>query len=124
LDSWQIPASQRIGDGDFGGSPTAFTADLNGTTTPMVGACNKDGIYYAFRQDDLHDGPVWEQRIANAYTTGNEGECDAAAIWNGTDLIEGGGNTTVIKGITYQGRFGRLTRRPAPRSGRPGYPAK
>ena len=34
LDSWQVPASQQIFDSDFGGSPTVFTADLDGTTTP------------------------------------------------------------------------------------------
>jgi len=30
-------------------------------------------------------------------------QCDAAAIWDGTHLIEAGGNSTVIKGVTYQG---------------------
>ena len=105
LDSWQVPANQQTGDADFGASPTVFSADLNGTTTAMVGACDKNGIYYAFRQDDLHDGPVWQQRIAVAYGTGSTpgGQCDAAAIWDGTNLIEAGGNATVIGGVTYQG---------------------
>jgi polyvinyl alcohol dehydrogenase (cytochrome) len=104
-DSWQVPAAQQTGDADFGASPTAFTAGLNGTTTAMVGACNKNGIYYAFRQADLHDGPVWQQRIADAYGTqpNSDGQCDAAAIWDGTNLIEGGGNATTINGVTYQG---------------------
>jgi outer membrane protein assembly factor BamB len=104
-DSWQIPVTQQNGDGDFGGSPTIFSADLNGTTTSMVGACNKNGIYYAFRQGDLHDGPVWQQRIAASYGTqpNTGGQCDAAAIWDGTNLIEAGGNATVINGTTYQG---------------------
>jgi outer membrane protein assembly factor BamB len=104
LDSWQVPASQQSRDGDFGGSPTIFTADLNGTTTAMVGACNKNGIYYAFRQGALHAGPVWQQRMAAPYgQTHPSGQCDAAATWDGTHLIEAGGNTTVIKGVTYQG---------------------
>ena len=104
-DSWQVPAAQRTSDADFGASPTAFAADLDGTTTPMVGACNKNGIYYAFRQADLHDGPVWQQRIAVAYGTQPNpgGQCDAAAIWDGTNLIEAGGNATTINGVTYQG---------------------
>src|SRR5215472_4226941 len=102
-DSWQVPAAQQIPDGDFGGSPTAFTAGLNGTTTAMVGACNKNGIYYAFRQADLHDGPVWQQRIAAAAGGPTNGQCDAAAIWDGTKLIEAGGNSTTINGVTYQG---------------------
>ena len=104
-DSWQIPATQQGGDTDFGGSPTMFSANLNGTATPMVGACNKNGIYYAFRQSDLHDGPVWQQRIAAPYGTQPNpgGQCDAAALWDGTNLIEAGGNSTVINGVTYQG---------------------
>src|SRR5215469_2808712 len=100
-DSWEIPAAQRVPDGDFGGSPTVFNADLNGTATPMVGACNKNGIYYAFSQSDLHDGPVWQQRIGAA--ANNTGLCTAAAIWDGTNLIEAGGSSTVINGTTYQG---------------------
>jgi outer membrane protein assembly factor BamB len=104
LDSWEVPVSERIGDGDFGGSPTMFTADLDGTATPMVGACNKNGSYYAFRQDDLHDGPVWQRQIAAPYgTKPNPGECDAAAIWDGKHLIEGGGNAAIINGVSYQG---------------------
>lgn len=88
--AWQVPKSQQIGDGDFGASPTLFTATLSGVSTPMVGDCNKNGIYYAFRQDDLGAGPVWQQRITVPYPGSSE-ECDSAAIWNGTDLIEGGG---------------------------------
>jgi outer membrane protein assembly factor BamB len=105
LDAWQVPAAQRVGDSDFGGSPTDFTADINGTPTQMVGACNKDGIYYAFAQNNLAAGPVWQDQIANGYGTGPNpnGQCDAAAIWDGTNLIEGGGNGTTIGGTTYQG---------------------
>jgi outer membrane protein assembly factor BamB len=105
LDSWQVPGSQRSTDGDFGGSPTDFTADLNGTSTPMVGACNKNGIYYAFRQDDLHAGPVWQYQMTVPSGTGPnpDGECIAAAVWDGSRLIEGGGDTTTINGTTYQG---------------------
>ena len=33
---------------------------------------------------------VWQQRITVPYPGSSE-ECDSAAIWNGTDLIEGGG---------------------------------
>jgi outer membrane protein assembly factor BamB len=123
LDSWQVPVGQQTADGDFGASPTMFTADLDGTTTQMVGACNKNGIYYALAQDDLHAGPVWEFRIADAYQNGQLGECDSAAIWNGTDLIEGGGNTTVIKGVTYQGSVRALnpaTGAPVWQTGLPG----
>ena len=63
---------------------------FNGTPTPMVGACNKNGIYYAFAQANLSGGPVWQDRITVPYPGGGL-ECDSAAIWNGTSLIETGG---------------------------------
>jgi outer membrane protein assembly factor BamB len=125
LDSWQVPLSQQVADADFGGSPTVFTADINGISTPMVGACNKNGIYYAFRQNDLHDGPVWQWRMAVPYGTlpNPGGQCDAAALWDGTHLIEGGGNSTVINGVTYQGSVQSLdpaTGQPIWQTGLPG----
>ena len=91
----------------------------------MVGACDKNGIYYALRQGDLHDGPVWERRIAVAYGTKPNpgGQCDAAAIWDGTNLIEAGGNATVINGVTYQGSVQSLnpaTGTPVWQTGLPG----
>jgi outer membrane protein assembly factor BamB len=104
LDSWQVAPDQRVPDADFGGSPTAFTAVIHGQWTPMVGACNKNGTYYAFAQGDLHDGPVWQVQVANSYNPKNgDGQCDAAAIWDGSQLIVAGGNTTTIGGATYAG---------------------
>jgi outer membrane protein assembly factor BamB len=125
LDSWQVPASQQVGDSDFGGSPTDFTANLNGTPTAMVGACNKNGIYYAFRQNNLAAGPVWQWKMANAYGTAPNpmGQCDAAALWDGTNLIEGGGNNTTVNGTSYQGSVQSLnpaTGTPVWQTGLPG----
>jgi outer membrane protein assembly factor BamB len=89
-DYWQVPASEQARDGDFGASPTVFTANLGGVSTPMVGACNKNGIYYAFRQNDLNAGPVWQFRMTIPYPGGAQ-ECDGGAVWDGTTLIESGG---------------------------------
>jgi outer membrane protein assembly factor BamB len=101
LGSWGVPASQQVTDGDFGGSPTLFTADLDGTTTQMVGACNKNGTYYALKAGDLSAGPVWQDVINVPFASG--GECVAGAIWDGTRLIEGAGGQTTIDGTKYQG---------------------
>jgi len=102
LDSWQVPVSQQVNDGDFGASPTAFTANLPGSgPTEMVGACNKNGNFYALQADDLSAGPVWQQQINQIANTG--GLCVAGAIWDGTRLIEGAGARTTINGVTYQG---------------------
>jgi len=89
--SWQVPLSQQLGpDSDFGGSPTLFTAVLPGRTTPtpMVGACNKNGIYYAFRRSDLAAGPLWQYSIGP--TKAGNPSCIVAATWDGTHLFVAG----------------------------------
>jgi len=102
-DAWQIPSTQHGGDSDFGGSPSLFTATLAGVPTLMVGACNKNGVYYAFRRNNLHAGPVWQRKIGTAYGSGGvHTQCDAAAIWDGSHLFIAG-NRTLIKGVTYAG---------------------
>jgi len=85
LGSFHVPQSQVIFDGDFGASPVFFGND--------VGACDKNGIFYALRQSTMK--LVWWKRIA----TGN---CLAAPADNGTDLFLAGGVTT-IDGTTYAG---------------------
>ena len=102
LGYWQVPHSQKVRDSDFGGSPTTWTATIKGVSTPMVGACNKNGLFYAFAQDDLSAGPVWETRITVPYAGGGA-ECDSAADYDGNQLIIGGGASTTINGTTYTG---------------------
>lgn len=99
-DAWAVPASQRVPDADFGGSPTLFSAMLGGVRVPMVGACSKNGTYYAWRQDSLHAGPVWQRVVGAPYTSGPQ--CDAAAVWSGTHLFVAA-NKTTINGTTYAG---------------------
>jgi len=103
LDWWQVPAARRAAkDSDFGAPPTVWTATINGVPTPMVGACNKNGIFYALAQDDLQAGPVWQTRITVPYPGGTR-ECDSAAVYDGNQLIIGGGAATTINGTTYPG---------------------
>lgn len=102
LDSWQVPSTQQINDGDFGASPTVWTATINGVSTPMVGACDKNGIFYAFAQDDLSAGPIWQTQITVPYSGGAK-ECDSSAVYDGSQLIIGGGAATTINGTTYPG---------------------
>jgi outer membrane protein assembly factor BamB len=99
IGSWAVPSSQQVSDSDFGATPTLFTA--NGQN--MVGAVNKNGIFYAFKRDALSTGPVWQQRV------GNGGDCPqcgsgniSPAAWDGTTLYEGSGNIT-ISGVACQG---------------------
>jgi len=101
LASFGIPANETSNDADWGGSPTMFTATINGVPTAMVGGCNKDGHYYGLRQSDL--SMVWDYVMGTPSQAGGATQCDAAAIWDGTRLIEGGGSPTTINGVTYPG---------------------
>jgi outer membrane protein assembly factor BamB len=98
---WLVPPSEHGGDSDFGGSPTLFQATINQVATPLVGACNKNGVYYAWRQGDVSSGPVWRLHVG-ARTFQGKLSCLAAAVWDGTRLFVAG-NKTTIGGTTYQG---------------------
>src|SRR5579859_302804 len=57
--SWQIPASQRPTDSDFGSTPTFFSANIGGKLRQMLGVPDKNGVYYAFNRASLSAGPLW-----------------------------------------------------------------
>ena len=60
-----------------------------------MGACNKNGVYYAVNQSTMT--LVWKKRIGTAAVP-----CLAPAVYNGKDLFIGGPATT-IKGKRYRG---------------------
>jgi outer membrane protein assembly factor BamB len=103
LDGFQVVTGTA--NSDFGGSPTVFSASLDGVATPMVGACNKNGVYYAWRLNALSAGPVWKLKIARHHNT--TGDCDAGAIWDGGNLYMAGPRTT-IGGVSYRGSIRKL----------------
>jgi outer membrane protein assembly factor BamB len=106
LDIWTVPESELVRDSDFGGSPTIFEANLQGTLTPMVGACNKNGHFYALRIDNLAAGPVWTFQLGNPGV--QQGfQCLAAAIWDGSHLIVAS-NATTIRGVRFPGSIREL----------------
>ena len=93
---WAVPPAQLGADDDFGGSPGMWTASIGGVPTPMVGACNKNGTFYAFTTSAISAGPVWQQK------TSQGGECDAAPLFDGTHLFLAGVVTT-INGVKHSG---------------------
>jgi outer membrane protein assembly factor BamB len=95
-----VPSNEVVSDGDFGASPTLFTATLNGISTPMVGACNKNGRFYAVNATTMK--LVWQFRLDS-----HRGPCFASAIWDGTRLFVAA-NTTTIAGDPYPGSIRRL----------------
>lgn len=92
LGSFTVPNSQLGGDGDFGGSPTIFG--------PYVGACNKNGIYYALDRATMQ--LAWETRIGAKSSSASPAQCAAAAIYDGQHLYMAGDPTT-INGVSYRG---------------------
>lgn len=106
-DGWRVPASEASPDDDFGASPTLFTATLAGSQVPMVGACNKNGRFYALRQQNLSAGPVWQLAAAKPNPNA-EGACLTAPIWNGSRLFLAATSTT-IGGTQYAGSIRALS---------------
>ncbi len=102
---WQAPPPDRPGDLDFGATPTLFTSS-NGT--PMLGAVNKGGKFYALNRNSLSSGPVWKQQI------GNGGDCPqcgtgnvSPAAFDGHTLYAASGNTS-INGASCKGGVNAL----------------
>lgn len=75
LGRFQVPASEEGFDTDFGASPVLFG--------PYVGACNKNGIFYALHQTTMR--LAWSRQVSGP-AGGNE-ECIAAPVWNGVHLF-------------------------------------
>ena len=108
LQAWQVPGAAGHGhDWDFGSSPTLF----GGTGTPPdVGACNKNGVYYALAANPLGSSPLWALTVGIPTQLGaRTGECIASAAWDGpAGTFYIGGNTTTIRGVTYGGSIGQV----------------
>ena len=94
--SWKVPPAQQGDDSDFGSTPTLFNGVIGGQPRGLVGAINKNGVFYAFQRDALGSGPVWSTRIAVGGGNPNIGTGDvASAAFDGTTLYVGGDNTTI-----------------------------
>ena len=104
---WNTPvSSQSAGDPDFGGTPTLFTATINGQVRSLVGAVNKDAIFYAWDRTNPAAGPVWQSTIATGSGDPGVGSI-VSASWDGTNLYVGGGST-IINGTSCVGNLDAL----------------
>jgi outer membrane protein assembly factor BamB len=95
--SFTVPDAELGGDSDFGGSPTVFGS--------RVGACNKNGIYYALDRATMK--LAWKVRIGAAASPTTPAQCSSAAIWDGTSLYMAGDPTTVA-GVPVHGSIRRI----------------
>ena len=99
--AWTVPAADRTaGDADFGSSPIVFNATVSGVVTQLVGACNKNGYFYAFRTGDF-SAPLWRFNVGAATSDGGSA-CLAGGLYDGGRLFLAG-NATVIRGVAYHG---------------------
>jgi polyvinyl alcohol dehydrogenase (cytochrome) len=83
LGGYQIPGLVGL-NLDFNASPTLFNAG----TTPMVGACDKNGVFYALKQADL-SSPVWTRRLGIPPPPNSLAFCGGSAVFDGTSLYVG-----------------------------------
>jgi outer membrane protein assembly factor BamB len=106
--TWRLKLGQSA-DLDFGSSPTFFDGTVHGVSTALVGACNKNGRFYALRRNALHSGPVWSVRVGAAAHTGR-GMCLASAVWNAkARQLYLAGNATSISGQTFYGSVRKVS---------------
>jgi outer membrane protein assembly factor BamB len=106
LQAWQAP--KTVGHNwDFGSSPTLFGA---GGPPSQVGACNKNGRYYALAANPLSSTSLWEAKV----DARPDQSCLASSVWNGQtgDLYVAGG-PTIMRGTSYGGSI----REVSPQSG-------
>lgn len=90
LGSWKPPPAQQVIDGDFGSTPTLFSAKIGGVRRLLVGASNKNGIFYALERGHVSQGPVWEsERIST------ETDTIATSAWDGARLYVAGHFTEI-----------------------------
>jgi outer membrane protein assembly factor BamB len=111
-DIWTVPLLQQTHDGDFGASPTLFSAQIGRILTSLIGACNKNGKFYALNMAKLAKGPVWSFQVSK--TPSGSALCLAAAVWDGSRLFVAG-NQTTIRRVAYKGSVRRLS----PATGKP-----
>jgi outer membrane protein assembly factor BamB len=120
--SFTVPASQRVQNGDFGSSPIVWLATVRGARTVMVGACDKNGKFYALRASHLAAGPVWTDQLGSQQT--NRSHCLSSAVWDpGTSQLFLSGNLTTISGVSYRGSVQEVnpaTGKPIWQTGLPG----
>jgi outer membrane protein assembly factor BamB len=83
LGGYQVPG--QVGKNlDFNASPGLFADG----STAMVGACDKNGVFYALSQSDPSI-PVWTYQLGIPAAPGALAFCGGSAVYDGSDLFVG-----------------------------------
>jgi polyvinyl alcohol dehydrogenase (cytochrome) len=78
---------------DFNASPTLFMMG----TTPMVGACDKDGVFYALTQASLNTNQTataWQTQLGIPPVGNSLAFCGGSAVYDGSHLFVGADAST------------------------------
>jgi outer membrane protein assembly factor BamB len=98
---WQVPLSQHPADSDFGATPMLFSATIGSVTRQLVGAVNKNGVYYVLNRDDLAAGPVWSYVAATTQALASPACANidpiSSSAWAGT------GSPIMVAGVSTSG---------------------
>jgi outer membrane protein assembly factor BamB len=101
-DRWRT-SDPAILDTDFGSSPSLWPATIDGRSVPMVGACNKNGQFYAWRRYQLAAGPVWTRQVGDSAQSPLSFCTTTAAYDSAQQRLLIAGNTTTVAGQTAPG---------------------
>jgi hypothetical protein len=106
LQAWRAPGTAGQ-DWDFGSSPTLF-GGTGGQSD--VGACNKNGVYYALGANPLSSSPLWALRVGvPASMTGPVNWCNSSSVWDAAaGMMYIGANNTTIGGVKYGGSISEV----------------
>ena len=99
----RVPAGRRL---RLGASPMLFSAPIGGVQEQLVGAENKNGVYYAFDRTNLGAGPVWSYTAENAALAQAAGSAtDACEDVNtiSSSAWAGPGSPVIVAGLAQSG---------------------
>jgi outer membrane protein assembly factor BamB len=76
-----------------------FSASIAGEPQQLVGAENKNGVYYALNRDNLAAGPVWQYRVESsaAYADASCNNTISTSAWAGP------GQPIMVAGVALSG---------------------
>jgi outer membrane protein assembly factor BamB len=105
LQAWQAPGTAGH-DWDFGSSPTLFGG---AGVPPYVGACNKNGVYYALGANPLSSSPLWTLQVGVPASLTAVNWCLSSSVWDAAaGMMYIGANATTIGGVRYGGSIGEV----------------
>lgn len=89
-EAWLLPSPTA--NSDYNASPAFFDRRTATGTQTLVGACNKDGVYRAFKLDDLAAGPVWTRRVG----LDSQSQPEMLRFCGGSSAYDGANNALLV----------------------------